>query len=478
MYLKNKSLLQMNRNNLILFFAFIFMFALLSFTTFLLIDIRLYDFEMILLSFFFFFFLTYVILSSKNKFTPLVFFSFLFYGYVLSGLYFSFIENIHVAKFFNFSGNFDTKDMKISLYQVICGYLFFVFGYSISRNIKVKNINFEIRGLNFNSKILKNILIWLFLISFFYWIYVSFRLAGGPIELLSNMGIYRLLLKTNYISTAPYLLAYIATSLLFLIYLHNNNRIPFYLIGMIFISFIMKVSTGRLSGAVFLLMSFPLMYIIHYQYKVTLKVLFYVVLFILLLGCLYFYRFYSNLSYLGLEIETDLIKLIGEHFFGKTNFGDLQSITFADQYTKDVGFLYGNSFTDFMRLWINKLTGLNLEITSIGLRLREYYFSHVSTGAPAPGSISEMIINFGYFGITIVIFLFGVLTRIISKSINPKRNVFNLYVYTSFLLFIMLLAKVDSSLARSLMWSIIPLFSITVILSILGRLSSKKTFRK
>ena len=403
-----------------------------------------------------------------------MFFSLLFYGYIFSGLYFSYYEHIYTAKFFNFSGNFTTSDMKISLFQVICGYMFFVIGYKVSKNIKVKKINFEIKGIDYTSNLLRYCLISLFLISFFYWIFVSYKLTGGPIDLLSNMGIYRLLLKNNPISTAPYLLAYISTSFLFLVYLKNNRKIPFYLTLMIIIIFIMKVSTARLSGSVFLLLSFPLMYIIHYQYKIGLKFFLYITLFIFLFGGLYFYRFYSNLSYLGMEMESNLLKLIGEHFFGMTNFGDLQSITFASQYTQDKGYLYGNSFTDFLMMWIGKLAGIDIESTSIGLRLREYYFSHVSTGAPAPGTISEMIMNFGYFGITIVMFLFGILTRTITKSISYKLSIMNLYIYTYFLLFVMLLAKVDSSHINSLIWAVVPFLFLGFLLSYISRLNLRK----
>lgn len=474
MYIQNNQPIIIRKNSIYLLTFFIFWFALSSLFILISINNQLFDIEMITLSMFFFFVLTYIIVNEKEKFTPLIFFSLLFYGYIFSGLYFSYYENIYTAKFFNFSGNFTTQDMKISLFQVIVGYLFFVGGYKISAKLKVKKINFEIQGINYASYILKVFLIILFLISFFYWIYVSFRLAGGPIELLSNMGIYLLLLENNYISTAPYLLAYMTTSFLFLVYLNNQRRIPFYLILMILASFIMYVSTGRLSGSVFYLLSFLLMHVIYYRKKLNIKILIYATFFVFFLGFLYFYRFYSNLAYLGMEMESDLLKLIGEHFFGMTNFGDLQSVTFAGQYTKDVGYLYGSSFTDFLIHWISRFTGIDIESTSIGLRLREFYFSHVSTGAPAPGTISEMIMNFGYLGITIVMFLFGVITRVIAILIDYKISILNLYIYTHFLLFVLLLAKVDSSHLNSLVWNIVPVLLIYFLSVFINRIKFRK----
>lgn len=169
-------------------------------------------------------------------------------------------------------------------------------------------------------------------------------------------------------------------------------------------------------------------------------------------------------------MESNLLKLVGEHFFGMTNFGDLQSITFANQYPKDVGYLYGASFKDFLMGWISRFTGIEIESTSIGLRLREFYFSHVHTGAPAPGIISEMIMNFGYLGITLVMFLFGIFTRVIALSVDYKASILNLYIYTNFLLFVLLLAKVDSSHLNSLIWNVLPVLALAFLLRFISRI--------
>ena len=464
MYIQNNQIILIRKNSLLLLFFSLFFFILVSLFVLLNINSQLFDIEMIVISFFFFFLLSFILINEQDKFTPIIFFSLLFYGYVFSGLYFSYYENINTAKFFNFHGNFTTENIKRSLYQVVCGYLFFVLGYKLSNRFNIKKINLEIKNINYKSKKLKYILVILFLISFFYWIFVSYKIAGGPISLLSNMGIYELLLYSNYISTAPYILAYSSTSFLFLIYLQNKRKISLFVIFMIFSSFIMYVSTARLSGAVFYLISFPLMYAVYYEFKINLKILLYLCFFIIFLGFLYFYRFYSNLSYLGIEMDSNILGLIGEHFFGMTNFGDLQSITFANQYTKDYGYLFGLSFLDFSYFWISKIFWIDLEVTSIGTRLTNSYFYHVDSGSPAPGIISEMIMNFGYIGLTIIMFLIGMIFNIVQKSIKLKSNIFNLYVYTNFLLFVLLLAKVDSSHISSLIWAILPFYLLGFIL--------------
>lgn len=417
MHTQNNRLILIKRNSLYLLFFCIFFFILISWFVFLNINNQEFDIEIIIVSIFFFIFLTFILINEKHKFTPIIFFSLLFYGYVFSGLYFSCYQNIHTAKFFNFHGNFTTEDIKESLYKVVCGYMFFVLGYKLSNRIKIKKVNLEIKNINYKSKKLEYILVILFLISFFYWIFVSYRITDGPISLLANIGIYELLLYKNYISTAPYILAYVSTSFLFLIYLQNKRKISLFVIFMIFSSFIMYVSTARLSGAVFYLISFPLMYAIYFQFKVNLKILLCLSLFVIFLGFLYFFRFYSNLSYLGIEMDSNILGLIGEHFFGMTNFGDLQSITFANQYTKDYGYLFGLSFLDFSYFWISKIFWIDLEVTSIGIRLTNSYFYHVDSGSPAPGIISEMIMNFGYIGLTIIMFLIGLMFNLICSLI-------------------------------------------------------------
>lgn len=451
------------KKSIFLLFLYIISFFLISSYILINIDSNLFDIEMIILSILFFFVLTFILVNEKDKFTSIVFFSLLFYGYVFSGLYFSYYGNINTAKFFNFVGKFGTSDIKFSLFQVFIGYLCFVIGYKISNKFYLKKLNLEITDIIYKQYTLRFFLIGLYLISFFYWIYVSFKLAGGPIDLLFNMGQYVLFQNLNPISTTPYILGYVATYYLFIIDLNNKNKITLFVYVMILSTFIMYLSTGRLSGSVFYFLSFPLMYVIWHNFKINFKLFLIFILFILLLFSLYFYREYTNLYYLGLEMETDIFKLIGTHFFGMTNFGDLQSITFSNQYIKDEGLMYGQTFFDMTRFWLNKFPFINLEPTSIGLRLREYYFSNVETGAPAPGIISEMIINFDFFGITFMMFIFGIFVRTITNTINPRKNPFNLYVYTQLLIFFLLLPKVDSSHIDSLIWNIVPFYILGLV---------------
>jgi hypothetical protein len=438
----------------------------LCFSAFLLfLDSQLFDFKILSLSLFLFLILGCVILSEENFFSPLVFFSIIFYGYVFSGLYFSRYLNIDQAKFFSFHGNFSTDDIKDSLLVVIIGYIFFVLGYRLIPGWRFGWMRFDIILFEHDLNFIKRSLIILFLFSFSYWIYVSFRLVGGPIDLLSNMGIYLLLLEGSGVSTAPYLIAYAATSLIFLLYLKGNLKIPIYLKIIIGISFLMNVSTARLAGSVVYLLSFPLMHALHYQYKVGLKFILFLLLGSFVLVILYFYRYYSNLKYLGSAIEGDFSDIFGEHFFGMTNVGDLQSIAFSWQYIKDIGYLYGESFFDIFLLWAFKFSIVNVEEISIGVRLRELYFSHVETGAPAPGVISEMIMNFGWSGVTLGMMLLGAFVRIFSNSLKVGHSYLNLYIYTHFLFFLLLLAKVDSTHLSALIWAALPVVFLIVMLN-------------
>lgn len=446
---------------LLVFFAF---FCVSNIIVFLSINSIKFNVEIISLSFFLFLLITFVIITEHNKFSVLVFFSLLFYGYVFSGFYFSYYENINNAKFFNFHGGFSTDDIKYSLLKVLIGYIFFVVGYKCSLLIKVKKINLDINNDFSSSTLTKMFVLFLFSISFCYWLYLSFVLANGPYGLLKNMGQYHLLLEGKHVSTAPYILAYISTSLLYLINMGEGKKINLLLKIMIVLSFIMYVSTGRLAGAVIYLLTFLLMYLIYNRCRLNFLIFFTCTLFVFLLGGLYFYRLYSNLSYLGLGFDNDIVGLVGEHFFGMTNFGDLQSIAFSSQYPNDLDYLYGSSLLDFLDYWAGKLAGIDVYITSIGTRLTNYYFSDYDSGSPAPGIISEMIINFGYIGLTVVMFLLGLSCGVLYKSIYISNNIFNVYVLANFLVFILLLTKVDSTHLNSFIWAIVPFYILTVLL--------------
>lgn len=453
-----------------IFLVFVFGMAMLCFGIYLLIlDSRVFDFQLLSLSFFLFLIISYVIYNEKNIISPLVFFSILFYGYVFSGLYFSRYSNIERAKFFSLYGNFSTEDIKSSLFVVIIGYIFFVAGYMLTSTEKFCLMRVNTISFKYDSKFIKRVLIYLFLISFCYWIYISFRLAGGPVDLLSNMGVYLLLLEGSGVSTAPYLVAYAATSLIFLLYLKNNLKIPIYVKLMIGMGFLMNASTARLAGTVVYLLSFPLMHALHYKYKIGLRVFFVSLIGAFVLVALYFYRYNSNLKYLGMTIDSDFIDVFGEHFFGMTNVGDLQSVAFSWLYVKDIGYLYGESFFDIIILWATKFSLVNVEEISIGVRLRDLYFSHVETGAPAPGVISEMIMNFGWAGVTIGMMLLGGFIRVFSNALKVNKGFMGLYIHAHFLLFLLLLAKVDSTHLNALIWAVLPVVFLVIILKVLQK---------
>lgn len=436
------------------------------------LDWRLFDFQILALSFLFFLIISCAILSEKDIFSPVVFFSILFYGYAFSGLYFSRYTNIDHAKFFVYYGSFSTDDIKASLITVIVGYVFFIFGYKLTPGFRFGSTWFGFARFEYNSVFFVKTLIIFYILSFSYWIYVSFLLANGPFDLLSNVGIYLLLLEGSGVSTAPYLVAYAATSLIFLLYLKKGLRIPVYVKAMIMVGFLMNVSTARLAGSVVYLLSFPLMYALHAKYRIGVKSIFYFVLAMFVLGALYFYRYNSNLKYLGLTIEGDFLDILGEHFFGMTNVGDLQSIVFSWQYIKDVGYLYGESFFDIFALWAAKFSLSSIEEVSIGVRLRDYYFSHVDTGAPAPGIISEMIMNFGFIGVTLGMMTLGVLIHLFANIFRSDRGVVSLYIYAHYLLFLLLLAKVDSTHLNALIWSVFPVLVLVFVLNGIARIQS------
>jgi len=445
-----------------IFFVLLLNLLLILCYVFLLTYFKTVNFNIILFSYSFFLLgiLITVLVLIKNIFSPVFFFSILFLGYPFCGIYFSFYTNINNAIYFTMLNlpypNFEFNSAMLS---VIFGYIFFIFGYYSINKIKFKVINFDLQRINIESNHIKNFSVLIFIIGFLYWIFISFKIANGPLDLLSKMGIFASILNKN-ISTTPYLFSYIGSSLLFLSVLKINKKIPLYVILIIFVSFLMQLSRARLAGSILFLVSFFLMFILYQKKKISLlKITAYLGIFIIVLGLLYMYRFYSNMSYINKEISSNYFELLGNLFFGRTNVGDMQSIAITYHYISEKGILMGRTFFDFLRFWIDKLIPSNVDILSVGIRLKKEYFPLIS-GAPAPGIISEMIMNFGIIGITLGMYILGMFLNFIGKLIQPDISKLNLYIYVKFLLFVFILQKVDSTSIQRLIWDIIPVFII------------------
>lgn len=400
----------------------------------------------------------------KHIINPLTFFSILFFGYVFSGLYFSYGNNISNAIYYEMTEyGFNISNLVFSLYTVLFGYLSFVFGfYLFTLTNRRKEVRYRLINFNPISKNEYIVLLALFFIGFLYWLYISFSVANGPFDLLSKIGIFHALLMDD-ITTIPYLLSYGSVYLIFLYDLQNQKKISKHVYIMIFAAFLMKVSTGRLSGSVFFLMSFPLIYLIKYNLPVKTKYIFGLGLALLSLILLYVGRYYSNVSYIGLVVNESPFTLLGKLLFGRTNIGDLQSITFSYEYISNNGLLYGLSFLDFTRFWLDRLTPFDFPMTSIGIRLKHEFFGGIS-GAPAPGIISEMILNFGIIGLYLGMLIAGYLIGKAGYFIQEIKAGYAVFVYTMFLLFVFILPKVDSTSIQGFIWNLIPFGVILVIL--------------
>ena len=411
-----------------------------------------------------------VISFSKNFFSPTVFFSVLFFGYSFSGIYFSFDANIENAIYYQ-SSPFDIDDMVISIYTILLGYLFFVTGgylATLSSSSKFyQSVENKKSGL-FTKPGIK-FLFFLFCTGFSYWLYNSFVMADGPFDLLSKIGVYHTLLEMHSISTTPYIITYGSLYLLFINHLQCQKKISTFLMLMIFLAFLMRLSTGRLTGSILFLASFPLIYVIVNNYRVRVKHLIYGVFLLLFLLLLYFYRYYSNLSYIGLSVSENPIVVLGKLLFGRTNIGDLQSITFAYKYIENSDLLYGRSFLDFSIFWLNKLTPFEFSMMSTGIRLKNKFFSAVgdSSSVPAPGIISEMIMNFGSVGVYAGMLILGYLLSKIGFIILRMRGILCMFVYTMYLLFLFILPKVDSTSVQGFIWNLVPVFVIFISMRIL-----------
>ncbi len=436
------------------------------------LDSNEYNLELFTMSIFLFNYIIFIVLLNlKNLFSIKIFFSFLYFGFSLSGFYFSYYPNLSNARFILESGiNFDINDINITYLLILIGYVSFIYGTNIVNNLKTKNLNISSKILTNSYLFITNISYLLFSIGLIYWLYLSYFLVGGPIELLLNLGTYETLYKTQ-ISTLPYNFTYTGVYLLFLTQLQNNRLKKFTLL-LILISFIMILTKARLINSILYLVSFIMIYLIYYQINIKIKYTFYIVAVFLFLIALYFLRYYSNLLYNNIELDSNLVDLGLYLLIGRGNIGDFQSIILAQDYIDKNNLLLGSSFLDFFRFWIDKIPGISLDMTSTGIRIKEYYFSSM-IGAPAPSILSELILNFGIIGVVFGMVVLGILLNILSKIILANRGIINIFIYVKFLLFVFLLPKVDSTAISTFIMGILPLIIMIFFLNKLQIISKK-----
>ena len=400
--------------------------------------------------------------KSGELFSPLVWFSAMYGGYVIGGIYFSF-DTINLGKFFALSGipvsKIDFYIVIAQIYTVIC-YIMFATGYYLGD----KKQNFcPIRYQN-NKRYRPGLFLIgpLFLLTgFSYWLYTTYVLAGGPIEMFKSFSSFIYLLEENPISTLPYHFYFIGSYFLFFYTIFHTKRFPKVFVIIVLGGLLMLLSKGRITSALTYALSFMVMYYFVYHDSISIKK--WLIYFCGVVACglvFLFLRVSSAYYYIGKDDPLralsgfyQILEVFLEVLIGWGNVTDIQQLVLTFNVWSIWHPLLGISYFDWLiNLFANTF---GYEPVTMGMRILKIYFPD-KVGGPTPGAIGEAYANFSLMAPVFMLFVgFG-----FSKAysyVKKSGDILTVFLYANFLVtFVFLYAKVDSSLILGFLWAALP----------------------
>lgn len=408
-------------------------------------------------------------------FDPMVIFSAYYYTVVISGTYLIFTNfetsvvfantsiSPHILKLFNYS-----------LFYFIVGYLSTLIGYFcfIRKN---KEIRIAFENKSQIPDFILNLLITAFLlIGIINFVYMVFVLAGGNVFLyMKNIAVHKYEITESGASTLGYWFAFVAMYLWFFKLLRNRKISLMFLIFLV-ITGVIKASTGRILQTLVYISSFV---VIYYYFDKTkhkkIKNIRYISSFLLfgILGVgIYFSRILSSLSasnklsgYIKDIFFTDFLGNLGFFAVDKGNTPHIPILMqIIDRWADDIGFLYGQSL---LKPFIAILpSSIRPETTgySLGLTIKETWYSGILSGGLPPTGVGEMYANFGILGPFIGMFMFGAFCAWLYNLMLRTGSYWVLVVYSQILIgFILIYAKGEFN--NLSLWYVLPI-AFTVIL--------------
>jgi len=201
---------------------------------------------------------------------PLFMFSIMYSGYALGAFYYGFSggEFGKFIGFLNLSRNETEFLMGESLiYSILC-YIVFVFGFSLfyKKNLLANNQQRSVTNYFFVViRYYKYLCFSLLLIGLLYWIWVSYKVAGGIIQMLLYFQAFGHLVKDADISILPYHLYYAGIYLWLIAAVLKYRKVSVYFIIFSIVGLIIALSTGRITLAFTYIMA---QMIFFYYYKI------------------------------------------------------------------------------------------------------------------------------------------------------------------------------------------------------------------
>lgn len=363
--------------------------------------------------------------------------------------------------------------LNISLAYYIIGYLFAFWGYKTFVRSSQPKITFD-DGISL--KIVQMLIVPFALIGIINFVYNIYAYADGNIFIyMQNISIRHLEFAEGG-TTLGYLFGYMA-AYLWLYVLLKQRKMSYLFILFLILTFLMKVSTGRIYGTVFFVMSF-----IGIYYIVSMKIdgedghknIRYIFLLILMgvVGVIiYFFRVTSSLMYNEMVSSGWLDTIVQFVDFDKImNFtvlrGNIPNIPIfmkiIDSWANDIGFLYGKSlFT-----WIYSIvpSSFRPEGYQPSVMIKNMWYTHIPGGALPPTGIGEMYANFGVLGPLMGMFMFGSFVALLKNLLFKFNNYWYLVIYVQIGIgFIMIYPKGEFD--NLTLWYVVPiLFTLFLII--------------
>lgn len=424
-----------------------------------------------------------IFIKDYSLFSPFFIFSLVFCTYSLNAFYISSygIGSARFLELLNIPNEKIKLILKESFFVIQIYYYFFSIGTFLYKSKTHVSRPIILNNTEQKAKIIYKIFgLGLFTIGSLYFIGYSYSVAAGPIDLLKKIGSIAYLERT---SRAPLLLCFNGVYIyaFYYIAISKKERNPFVFWGLVISSFIIYLSSGRISLSIrHLLFIVTLLYITKPNINLKFNLQKAITIFLVIFSAfgIYFLRVFSSIYSANINSSKyfsefdNYFSILAYFIIGKGNLLDVQQFVSLSLYLENNDYLYGQSI--IQAFFLSFYQTFNIEYVTPGIIFKNIYFKEL-TGAPVAGAIVELIMNFGY---TIGAFIFMAigysLFSIYQWSLRSNKLIVKVFYAAFFSRFLLGgYLKVDSSALNSFVWLFIPLFLVYSTLSIFI-----STFRK
>ena len=420
-----------------------------------------------------------------NLFNSFTLFSIYYFTVIPTALYFYFTDFKNTLFITETSFNNNINDLFLyCLWFFIFGWLSSLFGYKLFATKKQFTLQFKENYSDF----LINFLIFIFCfigLCNFAWNVLYFA-DGNLLNYFANISVRYYEFKEAG-TTIGYLFLELAAYLGCYQSLKYRRKISFFTYLLIILTFIVRLSTGRIFQSLAILATFACVYYLSLSSNKTNKNYKFIGLGFGLGVCgvlIYFFRITSSLHFIG-DFSGNWITQILSFLNFETVFkfaidkGNMPNIPVCmkiiDSWETDIGFLYGRSLYEWVFSFLPKI--IRPEYNCPGILVKQIWYEHIPGGNLPPTGIGEMYANFGFLGPIFGMFGFGVFAAYMWNILVKLQSYWMLAIYSNISInFFFLFAKGEFN--NLTLWQIIPFIAIYLFLKILTLIFSTSSKTK